>query len=468
MLEARINPDYQETSCKFEYGTEPSLATHTTVACPAPLGAGGGAVGTSVVLSGLTPASAYYYRVLATNGTGTATDTIETFTTLPLERPVIESESASGVTLAGATLEAQINPQYQTTTYSFEYSPEESVLLESNGTKTPDATLPAGSILSGFSEHQASAHITGLQPNRTYYYRVAAHNATGPVLSMLTVAHFTTANTPEASTGEAQDITATTATLSGTVNPGALPTSYYFQYGGTTAYGQQTLPTPAGAGASPAPAATEIAALEPGSTYHYRLVATNTSNGTTQTAYGDDKTFTTPSTPPILTGLAASNITQNTATITATLNPQNLSTRYELDIGATPGALQPQAAGNTTSTTQITLNTGPLTPGTLYYYKLTATNTNGTTAPEGTFTTSPATEPPGPITQPPTPPLLTTPPITIPNETPNTTTTRKPLTNTQKLTKALKTCKKDKQKTKRTKCEKQAHKKYPTKHKKHS
>ena len=74
-LEGTVNPDSQETTCSFEYGSEPALSSGvTTVACPAALGAGSGGVAASVALTGLIPSTTYYYRLTATNATGTSTD----------------------------------------------------------------------------------------------------------------------------------------------------------------------------------------------------------------------------------------------------------------------------------------------------------------------------------------------------------------------------------------------------------
>jgi hypothetical protein len=87
----------------------------------------------------------------------------------------------------------------------------------------------------------------------------------------------------------ATTIGATGATLAGGVYPNGLDTTYYWQYGSTAAYGQQTSTVDVGAGAAPAAASGQLTGLSPGVTYHYRLVAAN-SDGTT---YGYDETLTT-------------------------------------------------------------------------------------------------------------------------------------------------------------------------------
>jgi hypothetical protein len=101
------------------------------------------------------------------------------------------------------------------------------------------------------------------------------------------------ATKPGVSTGGATKVTITTATLHGTVNPHAAPTTYFFQYGTTLAYGSRTPDAAAGAGNAGVAAAAPIAGLGPNTKYHYRLVATN-SVGTT---VGGDHTFTTPKQP---------------------------------------------------------------------------------------------------------------------------------------------------------------------------
>ena len=96
------------------------------------------------------------------------------------------------------------------------------------------------------------------------------------------------ADAPGASTGTATDVTATTATLTGTVNPNKEDTTYYFEYGTTTAYGSRTPDQTATGNAGKAAEAT-ITGLTPNTTYHFRLVAVNPSGTDT----GGDATFTT-------------------------------------------------------------------------------------------------------------------------------------------------------------------------------
>lgn len=111
------------------------------------------------------------------------------------------------------------------------------------------------------------------------------------------------AATPLVTTGGAAQVTITTATLTGTVNPRGLTTSYFFQYGTTTAYGTRTPSTSAGKGGAGVAAAAQVTGLAPNTRYHYRLLGHN-SDGTVA---GNDRTFRTPRQPLGLALTAAPN-----------------------------------------------------------------------------------------------------------------------------------------------------------------
>ncbi len=90
---------------------------------------------------------------------------------------------------------------------------------------------------------------------------------------------------PRAATGGVTRVHGTSAQLQGTVNPRGLETTYYFQYGPTIAYGQQTTPASAGKGTKPVPVGQTVASFSPG--WHYRIVASNAAGP----AVGRDRTY---------------------------------------------------------------------------------------------------------------------------------------------------------------------------------
>jgi len=99
---------------------------------------------------------------------------------------------------------------------------------------------------------------------------------------------------PVVTTGAASGLTQTTVTLSGTVNPAGQGTTVYVEIGTTTAYGTQSPGASLPAAVANYGLTSTWSSLQPGTTYHYRFLATN-ADGTT---HGADQLFTTAGTSP--------------------------------------------------------------------------------------------------------------------------------------------------------------------------
>jgi hypothetical protein len=82
----------------------------------------------------------------------------------------------------------------------------------------------------------------------------------------------------------------TTTTFNAMVNPGALLTTFFFQYGRTTNYGVVSSPFSVGSGTNVLFPNSLIQGLAPGVTYHYRAAITNNMGA----FYGADQTVTGP------------------------------------------------------------------------------------------------------------------------------------------------------------------------------
>lgn len=124
---------------------------------------------------------------------------------------------------------------------------------------------------------------------------------------------------PSATTGEATSLTKTSATLHGTVNPNSFEVSEcVFEYGTTLPSGKtvacESLP---GAGASPVSVSAPVSGLEADTTYSYRLIAKNEEGS----GEGAQRTFTTLPNAPAVTAEAPSGVTQTTATLHASVDP---------------------------------------------------------------------------------------------------------------------------------------------------
>jgi len=510
-LEGQVNPENQATRYHFEYSSvEAKLGTPEASSVGAGSYPGVGevqAAGPVDLGGGLSPGTTYYYRIVASNGSGATDGTIESFTTESFEAPAIDEEHATGVTQTSAELHALINPDDQETKYQFKIGTDTSYGLGA-------VLVSEGELGASFGDNEVAVNLAPhegiintaieLQPNTEYHYEAVATNETGTSEGLTSPpgdqTFLTLPNPPAASTDGFSGVTTTTAAISGSVDPGASgfpaqdDTKYYFQYGTTTSYGHQVpglldhaeaeacredhekdeacpSESEAGEGEGARAEQSNLVGLEPGRTYHYRIVATNDNANPEalppQTVYGQDETFTTAATPPILSEVSVQGIGQNGATITARLESQGLPTRWELQLGATPGLLALQASGNTTGTIPLSLGVGSLSPGTTYYYKLVAVNLNDTVEPvsaKGSFTTAPAPAGAAPGALPALIPYQSIAELNAKEAKedkglPGPVVT-KPLTNAEKLKKALKACK-QKKGAERAKCEASARKRYP-------
>ncbi len=292
--------------------------------------------------------------------------------------PGVSVEPITGLAGAKATLHATVNPDnVAVSDCKFEYGP-----TAAYGTTKPCV----GSIPTDGNDHPVSAALSGLSFNTTYHWRIVAANANG--ISRSDDQTFST-NQP-VTTGDASAIAPPTASVEGTLNPeGTLNSSCSFEYGATTSYGSSApcaeSPATIGEGTSPVPVHANLTDLKFGSTYHYRLVATNAEG----TARGADRSFETPG--AVVEDERAKNVTFTEALLEATINPKGLPTTYHLEYGTdtsygnstAEAPIEAEESGQTVSNTI----TG-LTPATVYHYRFVATNSVGVSeGPDRTFTT---------------------------------------------------------------------------------
>jgi hypothetical protein len=132
-----------------------------------------------------------------------------------------------------------------------------------------------------------AANISGLSASTTYHFRIVATNGGGTRYGSDQT--FTTTGPPSGTTNPATNVASSSATLNGSVNPHGLTTTVRFQYGRTASYGSTTA-NQTKTGNTTQNVAANISGLAASTTYHFRIVATNSSG----TRYGSDKTFNTP------------------------------------------------------------------------------------------------------------------------------------------------------------------------------
>lgn len=490
-LSAAVNPEDQETTYAFEFATNEAFTGAQTVSGAGPLPAQEfftqeipASLSTGDLLA---PETTYFFRVLATDATGTTQGPVEQFTTRPAADPTVISESVSAQNSFEPKLEARINPTFESTSYYFEYSASAAAVLEGKGTVVNGAP-PAADLPAVFEEEPGvlagPVGITGLQAGTTYYYRVVASDKTSeveghPVEGPLQEFHAD--GDPVLATGAAQEPTRTAAVVSGTITPQGLPTTYRFVYvaapdyrpgaeecpGGVAcayAAGRSTYDTKLeGAPYLPNPVVLTLEELAPGTTYDYALLASNELG----TVVGANATFTTAAaTAPIAVTGGAEAVSQLSAIINGTVDTRGLQSTAQFEFGPAPyaGALLP-AAVTVSSGTVDSINlsfSGDLLPGTTYYYRTVASNQDGTSyGALRSFTSSPLVTSSGaaPVALIAWPPFVTAELAASPPHLTPAAPAPRPSTNAQKLAKALKACGR-KPKRQRAGCRRSAKRRY--------
>jgi hypothetical protein len=291
-LNARINPNNEETKYIFEYSTEGKTGTGeklegTIVKVPSPPSTIPAAFEESVVEANtgaaLAPGTTYYYRVVAENKRSkeelkSADGKVEHFTTAPTPH----TDSVTAIAATTATFNGDLTPLNPTvaTQYHFLYNVGAAC---TGGSKT--ASTKAGYGTGAASE---ATPVTDLQPD-TIYTVCFVTSHVGEANVPVTGAPVTFRTLPEAYVTE---ITSSSVTLRAVLDPEGVATTYRFQYGPTGEYGSQTPQESVEVSGAGGPVSVEahLRELTPGSVYHYRVISTNAAS---ETFAAEDQTFIT-------------------------------------------------------------------------------------------------------------------------------------------------------------------------------
>ena len=430
-LNGVVNPDGEAvTSCRFEYGIDTSYG-QTTACSPVP-GSGSSPVDVGTELNGLSPATTYHYRLAVSNANGLNLGSDKTFTTYGAVEGVLTGP-ADEVHGTSAVLTGSLEPNGFDAHYMFEYGLCTGSGCGGSPYDQATTSQDAGSVSEPLS---ASATASGLEPNSLYHFRIVAENVFGTTLGE--GESFTTAEVPAAIGSQRLPlITRVAATLGWTLNPENSETSYQVVYGTTNAYGEHTEPGMR-SGHGEQEVVIGLNGLAPETTYHYALQVTNKAG----TVTGPDETLTTgPGAPPTALTEGTSGITLTSATVSGTIDPEGLETSYEIDFGVDPtyGTSIYGEVGAGTEDVAISTPLQNLAPGTIYYYRIVAINSDGRVyGSDQTFATPVYSNP---IVLPSTLPLVAVPTIAFPTE----------IEPTQKATRKTTTKKKSKKHEKRRK-----------------
>ncbi len=296
-------------------------------------------------------------------------------------RPAIRECATTISTPASAAIECSVDPNATEAGVYLEYGELGSATLD----KMPERKI----VGSG----EVEIELTGLTPQTKYRYRLVASSENGTVTGEEEV--FKAA--PAVKGGERCDVPDGEdenegATLhGGSLEPLGKPTSWFFEYGETTAYGLVTKEETSESTGKVTPAP-KIAGLKPHTTYHCRLVAHDT-YGTTDGADGEFTTYG----PPVLEGSESfEKVGSIDATVRTRFYPEGLrgtsfASTYYFEYGPTTeyGLKTPETSVAAEKGTVAALaRFSDLRPDTEYHFRVVATDAHGTTTgPDTTFTT---------------------------------------------------------------------------------
>lgn len=214
-LNGSVNANGCSTVVTFEYGLTTSYGTSVTAAQSPVTGSSLKSVSASI--TGLSPATTYYFRIKAVNSTGTVYSGGQSFnTTCPVPSATTGGNTVSSTT---ATITGTVNANGYSTAVTFEYG-----LTTSYGSVITASQSP----VLGSSNTTVSAALTGLLSGTEYHYRVKAVNCGGTVYgndrTFTTLCVLPTATTKLGSGNTSK------VTLNGTVNANGCITTVTFEY----------------------------------------------------------------------------------------------------------------------------------------------------------------------------------------------------------------------------------------------
>jgi hypothetical protein len=173
------------------------------------------------------------------------------------------------------------------------------------------------------------------------------------------------------------EVSSSSVTLNGSVNPEGEPlTECKFEYGTTESYGQEVPCEHVPTGSEPKSVRAKVSGLEPRTAYHFRLLAANKNGVTT----GNGEAFFTVDTPLVESESVVSTGSTE-ASVTAQIDASGSPTTYHVEYGAGEayGLSTPEVnLGAAQGAVGVLVRLSGLQAGTKYHFRFVAVNSLGT------------------------------------------------------------------------------------------
>lgn len=262
----------EASKSQVEYGATTNYGTKTSIQQT------GGVTGHSVTLSNLTKGTTYHYRVIsqdlagntATSGDFSLTTTGGSDNTKPgaITTLTVKSVSGNSVQLEW-TASGDDGATGQASSYDLRYSTN--AITSSNWN---NATRASGEPTPASTGNVQSFTVSNLSPETKYYFAIRAIDEAGNISDLDTTSITATTGTdtasPVISNIALSNVTQTSAKITWTTDE---PAKYRIDYGTTASYGQ----TASGTALNTSHNVT-LSSLVANTTYHYRIIATDSKN----------------------------------------------------------------------------------------------------------------------------------------------------------------------------------------------
>jgi hypothetical protein len=282
---------------------------------------------------------------------------------ITVQGPIVTTTSAASIGSSGATLNGTVNPLGANGYTEFQGGTD-STMNSYNQACWPTALAPNSAV------QPFSCAISDLSSLTVYYFRLAAYDTDTGIWQYGLIQTFTTIDAV-AATSAATAITSYSATLNGTVNPEGSSGYAIFEFGKDSTFGtyQQTTylsitaNTTAQAISLSTTTSYNYVPLNSGTTYYFRLVFNNQSNG--ETKYGPVQQFKTLILPAVTVTTSSPSITTaQPLVLTASVSEGTGNPAPTGSVVLTGGGYTSAAISLSNGSAKITIPAGSLAAGT--------------------------------------------------------------------------------------------------------
>ena len=366
VLNGSINPNLAHGTVMFWWGTDPTMNNYNLSCsgsnCPL-VAPNSTSQAFSYSLTGLSNSTSYYFRMVFYDSDTGYYQYGAILSSITVQGPIVTTTSAASIGSSGATLNGTVNPLGANGYTEFQWGTDPT-MNSYNQACWPTALAPNSAV------QPFSCAISDLSSLTVYYFRLAAYDTDTGIWQYGLIQTFTTIDAV-AATSAATAITSYSATLNGTVNPEGSSGYAIFEFGKDSTFGtyQQTTylsitaNTTAQAISLSTTTSYNYVPLNSGTTYYFRLVFNNQSNG--ETKYGPVQQFKTLILPAVTVTTSSPSITTaQPLVLTASVSEGTGNPAPTGSVVLTGGGYTSAAISLSNGSAKITIPAGSLAAGT--------------------------------------------------------------------------------------------------------